>query len=215
MRFAILPLLSLLIFPACDGVNRLIDGKDNEDSAVIAAAPEQDPAAAPVNQQRLRLYDDTIGLLGDPDINTLLASGIRSEKTGGAPEGQTYLSISGMDFPFAAMAFTFDRQTLNLVKNLSSFKDGCLHFSMRLTRPLSDGETINLGVFDNISGTPTVPPSAANGFSRTSTGWQTLMIPLSGYGSNFSAVWSPFHMSLDGILSPIGFDLDNIYWQKK
>jgi hypothetical protein len=160
----------------------------------------------------LRLYDDVIGLLGDPDINIQLSSGIRSEQSGGAPEGASFLAINGMDFPFGAMAITFDRQTSNLAEDLSDYQNGKLSFYIRLKRPLATGETIHIGVFENVSGTPSVRLTSALGFSQASQEWQHITIPLSAYNSQFTAVWSPFHLRFDGLQRAVSFDLDEIRW---
>lgn len=97
--------------------------------------------------------------------------------------------------------------------DLSAYSAGFLKFSIRLGRTIV-GENVQIDVVDATPTTRSIDLNfATHGFSKTTTDWQEISIPATAFaGLNFTTVTVPFAVVLDGISTPLTFDIDAVRW---
>lgn len=157
----------------------------------------------------------------DGSCNPLLT--VTPKSSGYTPEGITYLNTSDfdnndfwgitLDSATAVVACGLTPPTNGFSKDLSSFTGGTLNFSLRLGRALAVGETLNINVADQATTFSSALVNGADGYSRLSTEWQEISIPLTRYiGVDFNHIVVPFAVAGSGLASILTFDVDAVRW---
>lgn len=167
------------------------------------------------------VYDDDLPVEAGLDVDIFASVApdpvmdLSELDAGYTPEGLQYQrATNAPDDSFWGV--TLDKNSLSLSRDMSAFNGGYLKFAIRLHRVVAalPTEEIQIHLGDAVPVTVIFTlTSGANGFSRLSTDWQEVSIPIASFaGLNTSLVRVPFAIVMETLTSNLTFDIDAVRW---
>jgi len=141
---------------------------------------------------------------------------ITEENSGYTPQGLKYFRLTARNS--IGNNFAFWGVSMSGTKNLSSFSFGSLKLALRTNPQIGAIINTRVEINDGVI-TRGVNLDSTYGFSRLSTDWQEISIPISDFtnqGINLSNIQNPFAIALQSIPSAttLVVDVDAVRWEK-